>query len=160
MESLAAFAGTLEVSPFGVWASGSSMAYPVANLVHLLGLVMLVGGIGLLDLRLAGLFRAVPVEPLWRYLTPVGIAGLGLMAPSGLVMFAADAVSLAGSETFGRKLIIIALALTNALAYRLAWRRKVADWDASAPPVARALALTSLLLWLTVAALGRLIAYT
>lgn len=160
MESLAAFAGTLEASPFGVWASRSSLAYPVANLVHLLGLVMLVGGIGLLDLRLAGLFRAVPVEPLWRYLTPVGIAGLALMAPSGLVMFAADAVSLAGSETFGRKLIMIALALTNALAYRLAWRRKVADWDVSAPPVARALALTSLLLWLTVAALGRLIAYT
>jgi hypothetical protein len=34
------------------------------------------------------------------------------------------------------------------------------DWDRTAPPAARALALTSLLLWLTVAALGRLIAYT
>lgn len=160
MEALAAFAETLEASAFGAWARGSSYAYPVANLVHLAGLVMLVGGIGLLDLRLAGFFRSVPVQPLWRVLTPFGIAGLVLMVPSGLVMFAADAGALFVSDTYRRKMILIVLALLNAGAYRIAWRRRVPDWDATAPTAARALAITSLLLWLTVAALGRLIAYT
>lgn len=160
MDAAVAFAEAVQGSTFGAWARGSSYAYPAANLVHLLGLVMLVGGIGLLDLRLFGLFRAIPVAPLWRTLTPVGVAGLLLMVPSGLVMFAADASALAGSETFRRKLMLIAFALVNAGAYRLAWRGKVADWDAAAPPIARALALTSFLLWLSVAALGRLIAYT
>lgn len=160
MESLAALAGSLEASVFGAWARGSSYAYPVANLVHLAGLVMLVGAIGLLDLRLAGFFRRIPVQPLWSVLTPLGIAGLVLMIPSGLVMFAADASALFVSETFRRKLILIVLALINAGAYRIAWRSRVPDWDASAPVAARALAITSLLLWLTVAALGRLIAYT
>lgn len=93
-------------------------------------------------------------------LTPFGIAGLVLMVVSGFVMFAADAGALFVSDTYRRKMILILLALVNAGAYRLAWRRRLPDWDATAPRVARALALTSLLLWLTVAALGRLIAYT
>lgn len=160
MDAAVALAETLQGSAFGAWARGSSYAYPAANLIHLLGLVMLVGGIGLLDLRLFGVFRAVPVAPLWRILTPVGFAGLLLMVPSGFVMFAADAGALAVSDTFRHKLMLITLALVNAGAYRLAWRGKLADWDATAPWIARALALTSLLLWLTVAALGRLIAYT
>ena len=160
METLATFAGALEASAFGAWARGSSYAYPVANLVHLTGLVLLVGGIGLLDLRLAGFFRSLPVQPLWRVLTPFGVAGLVLMVFSGAVLFAADASALFGSDTYRRKMVLIVLALVNAGAYRLAWRRRLPDWDATAPRVARALALTSLLLWLTVAALGRLIAYT
>lgn len=160
MEAFATFAEALEASAFGAWARGSSYAYPAANLVHLTGLVMLVGGIGFLDLRLAGFFRRIPVQPLWSVLTPFGIAGLALMVPSGFIMFAADATALAGSETFQRKLVLIVLALANAAAYRIAWRRRVPDWDATAPVAARSLAITSLLLWLTVAALGRLIAYT
>ena len=160
MDAAVALAEALQASAFGGWARGSSLAYPVANLVHLLGLVMLVGGIGLLDLRLVGVLRAIPVAPLWRILTPIGVAGLLLMIPSGFVMFAADAGALAMSETFRRKLMLITLALLNACAYRLVWARLLPDWDAAAPWVARALALTSLLLWLTVAALGRLIAYT
>ena len=61
---------------------------------------MLVGGIGILDLRLAGAFRAIPVAPLSRALTPIALAGLVLMVPSGATMFAADAATLAGSATF------------------------------------------------------------
>ncbi|MDP3748136.1 MAG: hypothetical protein Q8Q88_13930 [Phenylobacterium sp.] len=160
MDAAVALAETLQSSAFGAWARGSSYAYPAANLIHLLGLAMLVGGIGLLDLRLFGAFRAIPVAALWRVLTPIGVAGLLLMVPSGFVMFAADAGALAVSDTFRRKLMLITLALVNAGAYRLAWRRRLGDWDATAPWIARALALTSLLLWLTVAALGRLIAYT
>jgi len=160
VDTAIAFAEALQGSPFGVWARGSSYAYPAANLVHLMGLVMLVGGIGLLDLRLFGLFRAIPVEPLWRVLTPIGVAGLLLMVPSGLVLFAADAAALAVSETFQLKLMLVAFALLNAGAYRLAWRGRLPDWDDTAPRLARALALTSLLFWLTVAALGRMIAYT
>ena len=160
METLAAFAQALETSAFGAWARGSSYAYPFANLVHLTGLVMLVGGIGLLDLRLAGFFRRIPVQPLWSVLTPFGIIGLVLMIPSGLVMFAADATALFDSDTYRRKMILIVLALINAGAYRIAWRRRLPNWDTTAPVAARALAITSLLLWLTVAALGRLIAYT
>lgn len=157
MEALAA---GLEASSLGVWARGSNLAYPVANLIHLLGLVMLIGGIGVLDLRLAGAFRRLPVETLWRCLLPVAIAGVFLLVPAGFVMFAADASSLVVSTVFRCKIGLIVLALANAGAYHLLWRRRLASWDAAPPLGGRLMAAGSLTLWLVVAGLGRWIAYT
>lgn len=149
----------LQASAFGAWARGSAYAYPLANLIHLLGLLLLVGGIGVLDLRLAGLFRALPVAPLSRALTPLAITGLVLMLPSGFTMFAADAKALAGSGLFRWKLVLIGLAVANAVAFRWAWGRRLDRWGGAVPPGARAMAIGSLVLWLVVGALGRLIAY-
>lgn len=157
MEALAA---ALEGSALGVWARGSGLAYPVANLVHLLGLVLLVGGIGLLDLRLAGLFRTLPVEPLSRVLTPLSIVGLVLLALAGAVMFAADATALLASTVFRWKIALIVLALANAAAFRWLWRRRMASWQHDPPLAGRIMAGGSLALWLIVAGLGRWIAYS
>lgn len=156
---LAAIAEAVGASGLGQWIGGSALAYPVANTLHLLGLVMLVGGIGVVDLRLAGLFRALPPEPLSRALTPVAIAGLALMVPTGAAMFAADAASLAGSAVFRWKLALIAAALANSAAFRLLWRRQLAGWDGDPPMAGRIMAAASILLWLTIGALGRTIAY-
>jgi hypothetical protein len=155
-----ALAVALEASPLGAWARGSDLAYPVANLVHLLGLVLLVGGIGLLDLRLTGLFRGLPVETLSRVLTPLAIAGLVLLGLGGAVMFSADATALFASTVFRWKVALIVLALANAAAFRWLWRRRMARWDVDPPPAGRVMAAGSLGLWLIVAGLGRWIAYS
>ena len=160
MEALSNFAEAVQASPFGAWAAQSAYAYPAANVIHLLGLVMLVGGIGIVDLRLAGAFRSLPPAALSRTLTPVAIAGLLLMVPSGFTMFAADAEALAASATFQRKLLLIALALTNAVIFRWAWGARIADWDVAPPLVGRVMAAASLLLWMSVGAMGRMIAYS
>ena len=157
---LGGFAAALQASPFGIWAGQSAYAYPIANLIHLLGLVMLVGGIGIVDLRLAGAFRSLPPAVLSRLLTPVAIAGLLLLIPSGLTMFAADAKAMAASVTFQRKLVLIALALANAILFRWIWGKRIADWDASPALGGKLMAGASLLLWLAVAAHGRMIAYS
>lgn len=155
MQGLIELAEALEASPFGAWARGSRHAYPVANLVHLLGLVTLIGSIGVLDLRVMGLFRRLPLAELSRVLTPIAVGGVLLMIPSGFTMFAADAGPLVRSDTFRWKMGLLALALANALAFRLMWRRL----DGTPPLAARAMALASLGLWLWIGALGRLIAY-
>ena len=158
-EAIARVAEAIALSGFGDWASGSSIAYPLANVLHLLGLVMLVGGIGIVDLRLAGAFRAIPAEALSRALTPVAIAGLTLMLPSGATMFAAD-TAVAASPIFRLKLALIAVALINAVAFRRVWRGRFADWDNAPPLLGRAMALGSIFLWLAVATAGRMIAYS
>ncbi len=158
--AIARFAEAVGASGFGQWASGSAVAYPLANVVHLLGLVMLVGAIGIVDLRLAGAFRSIPAAALSRALTPIAIVGLALMVPSGATMFAADAAALAGSGVFRTKLLLIGLALTNAVAFRWLWHGRIAGWD-DAPPIAgRLMAAASIALWLAIGALGRMIAYT
>lgn len=152
MEALAAI---VEGSALGGFARGSSWAYPLANLIHLLGLVLLVGSIGIVDLRLIGAFRVLPLASLSRALTPLGLGGLALMALSGPILFAADVSALARSAIFTSKLVLIAIATVNALAFRWIWSRNKGEPTA----IERAMAAASLALWLTVAALGRLIAY-
>lgn len=144
-------------SDFGAWARGK--AYVWANLVHLLGLVMLVGGIGLLDLRIAGLFKSIPAQAASRVLTRFAVAGLILQVPSGFTLFAADAVPLMRSETFRWKMVLIAVALANAVAFRVLWRRHIDGIDPFIPLPARFMAAMSVALWLWIGALGRLIAY-
>ena len=158
MNDLTALGEAIQSSPFGVWAGGD--AYPFANLVHILGLVMLVGGIGVLDLRLMGLFRRIPVTALAEALTPIAVAGLLLMIPSGAMMFASDASTLVNSSTFRTKLLLIGLALANAIAFRVVWHRQIAQWENHAPNWGRLMAAASLLLWLSVAGAGRWIAYS
>ena len=159
-DAIARFAETVAASDFGQWASGSPIAYPLANVVHLLGLVMLVGGIGIVDLRLAGAFRAIPLAPLSRALTPIAVAGLALMVPSGATMFAADATALAQSPVLRSKLVLIGFALVNAVTFRLIWRERLATWDSTPPIAGRLMAAGSILLWLTIGGLGRMIAYS
>lgn len=121
--------------------------------------MLLVGGIGLVDLRLAGLLRALPVAPLLAALTPLAVAGFILLVASGSIMFAADARSLVGNPMFARKLAMIALALANAGLFAALWRARAAAWRDRIPAAARLSGVASLLFWLLAAGFGRLIAY-
>lgn len=151
-EALVPLAKALAATDFGRWAHGAG--YPIVNLVHLLGLVLLLGGISIVDLRIIGAFRAVPLPELAAALTPLAVAGLVLLGLSGATLFIADGTTLLRSATFGWKLAAIALALANAALFRAKFKV-----GAAMPAGARLLAAVSLAAWLTVATLGRMIAY-
>lgn len=159
MPDTAAIAAALEASAFAQWLRGAGLAYAAVNLLHLLGLCLLVGPMLLLDLRLLGLGRRYPLPALERDLRPWLAAGLLLLLASGTALFSADAVPLSGHRVFLIKIGLLATALANALAFRWLWSRRLADWDRAPPVPGRLQALLSLLLWLSVAAAGRLIAY-
>jgi hypothetical protein len=155
LASGADLAAALEASAVGRTVRESATLYPWINVLHLGGLVMLVGAIGILDLRVIGLGRAIPLTPLSRLLTPLAILGLLILVSSGVLLFAADARPLFASTVFRWKLALVALALINAIAFRGLF----GDLGREPPPLARLMALASIGLWLSVGALGRLIAY-
>lgn len=156
---LAAYAAMLENAALGEWMRTSSVAYPAVNLVHLLGLTLLIGPMLLLDLRLLGAGRQFPLPEFSRALTPWAIAGLVLLLGSGFLLFAADAVPLLDNPFFPYKIGLIALGVANALAFRWIWTTGLAQWDARPPLPGRIQAGASLLIWLAAATLGRLLAY-
>jgi len=121
--------------------------------------VLLVGGIGVVDLRLAGAFRALQPAALLKALTPLAVAGVLLLVLSGSVMFAADARSVAANPMFHRKLVMIGLGLLNAGLFAWLWRRRFDGWGGTVPAGARAAGIASLGFWLLAAGFGRLIAY-
>lgn len=159
LEGIAAIAAQLEHSALGAAMRESLFLYPLMNLFHIFGLILLVGAIGLLDLRILGLARGLPLKLCSYYLTPIALVGLAMMLGSGFLMFSADAGPLSASTIFRVKLLIIAAALVNAALFRLAWSRRLGQWDSSSPPVGRAQAGLSLLLWFSAATAGRLIGY-
>ncbi|HEV7351538.1 MAG TPA: hypothetical protein VGN74_00215 [Brevundimonas sp.] len=117
--------------------------------------MLLVGGIGLLDLRLLGYGRRLAPQTLAEVVTPLALAGFVVMVVSGVLMFAADARAMAASPLFLAKLGLIGLAGLNAAVFRSLFRRL----DGAIPAGARLLAAVSLALWLGVVVLGRLVAY-
>ncbi|HYH20786.1 MAG TPA: DUF6644 family protein [Azospirillum sp.] len=153
------WAVALEASGLGEAMRHSTWLYPAANLLHLLGLVLLAGSMVVLDLRLLGVAAAVPLAALSRFLTPVAAGGLALLLGSGFALFAADAGPLAGNTLLRIKWALIALGIANALLFRWMWTERLAGWDDRAPLAGRVQAALSLAIWFAVAAAGRLIAY-
>lgn len=150
----------LQDGALGAAMRQSPTLYPAVEILHILGLALLVGAIVGLDLRLLGLARRLPADGLTRLLRPLAIAGFCLAAPTGFMLFTAEAVSIAKNPMFLAKLTLIALAGANLAIFHLGPWRRVAAWALDGPPpAARISAALSIALWLGVIACGRLIAY-
>lgn len=159
MEFLLEWAGWLEASTLGMQMRGSAWLYPVVNVLHLLGLVMLLGSMLLLDLRLLGVAREFDLPALSARLTPVAIGGLLILLVSGFCQFVADGAPLAASPLMQVKVLLIVLGVGNALCFRHWWSSRLGTWDDRPSVLGRLQALASLLIWFAVMVLGRLLAY-
>jgi hypothetical protein len=154
--------GAIEASALGVAMRQSLWLYPIVEIVHLAGLALLFGSIAVLDLRLLGLSRAIPVRRLAAHVLPWTAGAFLLIVPSGLAMFVAHAGDFISNPVFVLKMGLILAAGTNAAVLHAGAFSRAAEWDAERmPPVAaRVAAALSLLLWVSVIACGRLLAYT
>src|SRR5579863_8924022 len=140
----------------------SNWAFPTLDTIHTLGIVLVAGTIMLVDFRLLGLgLRSLPITQLVARIVPATLWGFGLMAVSGGLLFASEAVKMYHSPAFRIKVILLALAGLNALIFHRIIYRAVAYWDpqSPAPPRARMVGLLSLIFWIAIIAAGRAIAY-
>jgi hypothetical protein len=150
---------TLQESALGQAMRSSSALYPAVEILHIIGFVVLVGSILALDLRLLGLGRAIAIPPMAQLLLPLSRAGFVLAISMGLLLFSADASHVVKNPAFQAKALLIVAALVNVvIAHALPWR-DVGRWGDRVPGGAKATALISILLWLSVVCAGRLIAY-
>jgi hypothetical protein len=136
--------------------------YPSVEIVHLVGIAILVGSIAVLDLRLLGISRSLSVRRLAAHVLPWTLASFALIVPSGLAMFVAHASDLISNPVFALKLSLAGLAGANAAVFHTGVFRSAVNWDVDVlPPLAaRAAGAASLLIWVSVIACGRLLAYT
>lgn len=157
-EALAA----LEATALARALRDSVWAYPLVNAAHILGVAMLVGSIVPLDLRLLGIWRSLPLAPLWHVLTRTAAAGLALAATFGVLLFITRATEYAASSLFLSKMTAVAVGVVNALFLRRVSPDAIASSEASASRAAKHLrtaAAVSLVAWLTTLTLGRLVGY-
>lgn len=154
---------TLEATLVARALRASVWVYPLVNAAHVLGVALLLGAIIPLDLRLLGVWRAVPLAPLWQVLTRSAAVGLALAVVFGTLLFVARATEYAASGLFVAKMVLIMLATANALALRAAGvdaLLRSTDTAQALPVRIRLAAAISLGAWLTVLTLGRLVGYS
>jgi hypothetical protein len=135
-------------------------SWPAAESIHFIGLSLLVGCIGVFDLRLLGVGRRIPIAALHR-LIPWGLLGYGLNLVTGLSFLMTEPDQYIYNPSFHFKLLFMAIAGFNASAFYLTvYRRTTAsDGPADAPRVAKIIAATSLCMWLAVIVCGRLLTF-
>jgi len=155
------FCRALEASWPGQLIANSTWGFPILEVVHLLGLTVVFGGMVLIDARLLGAGKAYSVRALEGYVLRFVWASFAVAAFSGTWLFVFEASTLVRDPAFLLKVVFLGLAGLNALFMHKAAMRDVASWDtrATAPLVVRVSAAVSLLLWCSILALGRLIAY-
>ena len=143
-----------------------SWIWPIFEILHFGGLILLIGTVGLLDLRVLGVARALPLAPFGR-MVPWGVFGFILCLITGIVFvfgdpFKAPADTL-GKGVFRLKMALVLLGGINALMfYRLPRLRELFKSLGSgdhAPAIAKTVAATSLVVWAGVIYLGRMLPY-
>lgn len=141
----------IENTTLALWVSTSLWAYPFLLSVHIVGLAIVVGIFTMRDLRLLGLFAAMPACTFKR-LGKLAIIGFILNATSGILLFTSQASVFITSIPFLTKIFFITTAMI--LAYLIQNRLRQ-----SITPKTKLLAWASLGCWLIAIIAGRLIAY-
>lgn len=135
------------------WIRSSAFAYPVLESLHIVGIALLLGSLVVFELRVWGRGSAIDSALLARLALPVSLAGFGLAATTGLVMFASQAEEMLRNGAFVLKMFLLMLAGLNALWFH------AGGSVASPRRLARVQTALSLGLWLGVIICGRWIAY-
>lgn len=153
----------LEATPLGhLMRETGVWTYAIVNLFHIIAMALLFGAICVLDLRLLGVWRSIPLGMISRPAVNVAGCGVGLAVLTGVPMLATKAREYADNPFLLPKFVFLGLALANVLILHLspAWRahRGRALGVAEERNLAR-MGAASLLFWLGVITCGRLIGY-
>ncbi len=164
----------LESNPLAVWVheSPSVWAQPTVLTLHTMGMAVLVGASWVLDLRLLGISRHVPVSA-FRWVFPAVTVGLIVNLTTGVLLFAQRATTLGTSVPFLIKMCLVIASVATLVPIRSQVFRSEAEQRPSTVArrvpssveggevsgTARLLAIASILAWSGAVTVGRLLAY-
>jgi hypothetical protein len=143
------------------WVDGSRWIVPSCQAIHFLGLALLMGGIGLLDLRMLGIGKGLPISQLNR-LVPLAVMGFGINLVTGTLLYAGDPSMFGHNVAFGYKMLFIVLAGINVLMFYVTGAARAVESlgpNDDAPISARIIGGMSLFLWVGVMFWGRMLPF-
>lgn len=141
------------------WLVGTfPWTWGILEVLHFIGLGLLVGITGTFDLRLLGFMKKVPVKTLMD-LMPWAIAGFVINLITGVFFVAGMPGRFMSNSAFNVKMIFTVVAGVNALYFQIFLWPKVRDVgsDEDASTAAGVVAGISLFCWIAVAYWGRML---
>ena len=154
---------------FSVWLESTRVSkalfditwlWPICESLHFIGLCMLIGGAGLLDLRLMGLFRGLRFQDV-KELMPWAIGGFAINAVTGTLFLVMQPHLYLTSAVWWSKFAFLAIAGLNAGYFetRLAGPALAMAPDADTPRELKIVGALSLFSWFAVLYCGRMLPY-
>jgi hypothetical protein len=150
----------LESLPLSVWVheSPSIWAQPTVMTLHTMGMGILVGASWVLDLRLLGISRRVPLSA-FRWVFPAVAISLVVNLVTGVLLFMARATLWGTAFPFLIKILLVVTSAATLLPIRTyVLHSDPEQLDASSR--AKMLAMISIAAWAAAITSGRLLAYT
>jgi hypothetical protein len=141
--------------PFIRWP----VLYIFANAGHILSLAMLVGASVMLDLRLLGRLKSLPLAESAELFSRIASVALACALLTGALLFSVRPVEYAGNTAFLIKLLLIGLGTANAVFVHLSrdWAEMIVEQQASLR--LKLGAVISLTTWLSAVLAGRWIGF-
>ena len=137
--------------------------FPLIESIHVLAISLVVGSILAVDLRLLGFaWTTRPVSRVTRGILPLTWCAFVIAVVSGALLWISNATKYLANDYFVAKMILIAIAGVNMLAFHFIGARDQRQWDDEVRPplAARCGGWLSILLWIAVVACGRWIGFT
>ena len=138
----------------------SPWGWPIAESIHFFGLCLLIGTVGVFDLRMLGLAKGVSLGDLHK-LVPIGVAGYILNVITGTMFYTTAPDQYLYNPAVQSKFFFMLLAGINMLFFYSTTVSETKSTAAlgNAPGRAKFIAAISLLCWCAVIISGRLITY-
>jgi hypothetical protein len=140
----------------------SALVYPIVLSLHLTFIALFGGLILVTDLRLLGYaMKSYPAADVVNGLRPWKHLGITLMVLAGFLLGAAKADNYYPNPFFWTKLTLLLAAGVHAIVFRKSVYAKAEEFDRTGviPGNAKMAAWLSLIIWTSIACMGRLIAY-
>ena len=138
----------------------SPWGWPTAESIHFLGLCLLIGTVGIFDLRMLGIGKGIDYTSLHK-LVKFGVAGYLLNVITGIMFLTSAPDQYIYNPAFQTKMLFMFIAGIN-----MAWfyattssQVKLTHAVSAVPSRAKTIALVSLLSWAVIIICGRLITY-
>ncbi|HLH30917.1 MAG TPA: hypothetical protein VKY31_06910 [Terriglobia bacterium] len=139
----------------------SMWVWPILEDLHFIGLILIIGAFGALNVRILGMMKSLPVAPLHRFI-PWGIAGFFINIVTGMLFFMGMPGFYTPNVVFQIKMFTIMLAGLNLLLFQCTSAFRSLEHlgpGEDAPLYAKIVAASSLVLWIAAIVLGRYIPF-
>jgi hypothetical protein len=155
------YSNLLHKTAFGAaMGGGIPWLWPAFDTLHFFGMVLLMGCVGVIDLRMLGVAKNLPLGPLQR-LVPWGLFGFAINLITGIGFYAGNPAQYQSWAFVAKMAFVVSAGVNVLLFYVTGLYHRVSTVTAGqdVPFAAKLLAATSLFFWVGVMFWGRMLPF-
>ncbi len=155
-----AFVAYLKSTSISQTMTMSPVAWPLCETLHLIGLALLIGGAGLMDLRLMGLMRGVPLRAVMQVRKWAAL-GVAINVVTGVLFFIGAPDQYIHNPAWKAKLLFLAIAMVNVAIFETTQVKRMLalSADADTPRSFKIAGAVSMASWFLVLYFGRMLPF-